>query len=156
MELPVHPVSPTGKRSAARVHVHKRAMRIASDRDLLFIILSVSMTRRLLFEFVWLPTFERTSKGLLSEEDRRAIEARLCANLEAGAIIRRTGGFRKLRHALEGGGKSGGARVIYFADQECERVYMILAYGKGAKETLTRAEENELSKLATQLENEEC
>jgi hypothetical protein len=26
-----------------------------------------------LFEFVWLPTFERTAKGLLSEEDKRTI-----------------------------------------------------------------------------------
>lgn len=57
---------------------------------------------------------------------------------------------------MEGGGKSGGARVIYFPDEECERVYMILAYAKGAKETLTRVEENELRELATQLETEEC
>lgn len=114
------------------------------------------MTQEVLFEFVWLPTFERTSKKLLTEEDRRAIEGVLCDNLEAGALIRRTGGFRKLRHALEGRGKSGGVRVIYLPDELCERVYMILVYAKGAKETLTREEENELRRLATELRNEEC
>jgi hypothetical protein len=114
------------------------------------------MTQQVLYEFVWLPTFERTSKKLLTEEDRRAIETVICEDLEAGPLIRRTGGFRKLRHALEGGGKSGGARVIYLPDEVCERVYMILVYAKGAKETLTREEENELRNLATELKNEEC
>lgn len=114
------------------------------------------MTEQMLFEFVWLPTFERTSEKLLTEEDKRTIEAELCEDFEAGAVIKRTGGFRKLRHALEGGGKSGGARVIYFPDQECGRVYMILVYAKGAKGTLTREEENALRKLATELKNEDC
>lgn len=114
------------------------------------------MTRQVLFDFVWLPTFERTSKKLLTEYDRDAIERLLCEDLEAGALIQRTGGFRKLRYALRGGGKSGGARVIYLPDESCERVYMILVYAKGAKETLTREEENELRRLATELRNEEC
>jgi hypothetical protein len=114
------------------------------------------MTDARLVEFVWLPTFDRTSKRLLGEEDRRALEAELCRDLDAGDLIKRTGGFRKLRHPLEGGGKSGGVRVIYFPDEPCGRVYMILAYGKGKKETLTRAEENELRKLATDLKNEDC
>ena len=114
------------------------------------------MTREVLFEFVWLPSFDRTSKKLLTGEDRRAIEGALRADLEAGALIRRTGGFRKLRHASEGRGKSGGVRVIYLPDEPCERIYMILVYAKGAKETLTRQEENELRRLATELRNEEC
>jgi hypothetical protein len=114
------------------------------------------MTQEILFEFVWLPTFERAAKKLLSDEDRRAIERTLCDDLEVGALIQRTGGFRKLRYALEGGGKSGGARVIYLPDEPCERVYMILVYAKGVKETLTRKEENELHTLATELRDEEC
>jgi hypothetical protein len=114
------------------------------------------MTSEQLFEFVWLPTFERTSKKLLDEDDRREIEATLCGSLEVGDLIKRTGGFRKLRHAVEGRGKSSGTRVIYFPDEECGRVYMILAYGKGEKATLTQREENELRKLATELKNQEC
>jgi hypothetical protein len=114
------------------------------------------MIHHRLVEFVWLPTFERTSKGLLAEDDRRAIEAELCRDLQAGALMKRTGGFRKLRHALKGSGRSGGVRVIYFPDERCGRIYMILAYGKSRKETLTREEENQLRKLATHLKNEAC
>lgn len=107
-------------------------------------------------EFVWLPAFERSARKLLNEEDRRAIEARLCDQPEAGAVIRGTGGFRKLRYALEGAGRGRGARVIYYWDEGCERVYMLLVYAKGMRESLTRAETNELSRLARELKKEEC
>lgn len=33
---------------------------------------------------------------------------------------------------------------------------MILVYAKGMKETLTREEENELRRMATELTNEDC
>ena len=46
--------------------------------------------------------------------------------------------------------------MIYLPDEPCERVYMILVYAKGVKETLTRKEENELRSLATELRDEEC
>jgi hypothetical protein len=114
------------------------------------------MTSEALFEFVWLPTFERSAKKLLDEEDRRRIEAQLCRDLGAGGLMERTGGFRKLRHGMEGRGKRGGARVVYFPDVRCGRVYMILAYGKDRKDTLTSREEGELRKLATVLKSEDC
>jgi hypothetical protein len=109
-----------------------------------------------LVEFVWLPTFERASSRLLGEEDRREIEVTLCRDLAAGSLMKRTGGFRKLRHATRGSGKRGSVRVVYFPDERCGRVYMILAYAKGRKEALTRAEENELRNLATKLKPEDC
>lgn len=95
--------------------------------------------------------FERTSKKLLTETDRRSLETELCADLEAGALIARTGGFRKLRYGTPGSGKRGGIRVVYLPDRECGRVYMILACRKGVKDTLTREEENVLRKLASEL-----
>jgi hypothetical protein len=47
-------------------------------------------------------------------------------------------------------------RLIYVPDEECGRVYLILAYRKGKKETLTRGEEKELRRMAVELKNEEC
>jgi len=44
----------------------------------------------------------------------RPIEATLVANPNTGAILVGTGGVRKLRIQLEGGGKRGGARLIYY------------------------------------------
>jgi hypothetical protein len=61
-----------------------------------------------------------------------------------------------LRHPLPGGGKSGGARVIYRPNEACGRVYMILAYAKGTMDNLTREQENELRKLTRELAREDC
>jgi len=108
------------------------------------------------FEFIWLPTFERSVKKLLNEENLRDIEATICHDLEAGDLMQRTGGFRKLRYALTGRGKRGGARIVYLIDEPCERVYMIVAYPKGMKASLTNAEENELRWLAREIKQQEC
>jgi hypothetical protein len=107
------------------------------------------------FEFIWLPTFERSVRKLLDEKDLREIEATICGDLEAGVLMQRTGGFRKLRVASRGRGKRGGARVIYLLDELCECVYMIVAYSKGRKESLTNSEENELRQLARRIKHEE-
>ena len=95
-------------------------------------------------EFVWLPTFERTSKKLLNEEDRRLIEMELCGDSRRETSSSGPAGSGSSVSGRRVAGKSGGVRVIYFPDEECGRVYMILAYGKGKKETLTRREEHEL------------
>ena len=99
-------------------------------------------------EFVWLPTFERTARKLLSDEDRLSIEIQLCEDPTAGELMRRTGGFRKLRCSLPGRGKRGGARVVYLVDHNHDQVFMALAYAKGDKSTLTREEEDELRSIA--------
>ena len=109
-----------------------------------------------LFEFVWLPVFERSARKLLDEQDRRAIEGIICEDLRAGSVVRRTGGIRKLRYAAEGRGKRGGMRIIYLLDEPCERVYLILAYAKGDQETLTKDEERTLRRLARALTQEPC
>ena len=73
-----------------------------------------------------------------------------------GQLIERTGGFRKVRFARPSRreGKSGGARVIYYLLDRRDRIYLLLVYAKGAKNDLTRAEENELRRLASALEAE--
>lgn len=73
-----------------------------------------------------------------------------------GPVIERTGGFRKIRFARPSRreGKSGGTRVIYYYIDRRDRIYLLLMYGKGVKDNLTRAEENELRKLARALEEE--
>jgi hypothetical protein len=114
------------------------------------------MRHQELFEFVWLPTFERSARSLLEEGDRQSIERILCERLDAGSLIRRTGGVRKLRYQLRGRGKRGGARIVYLPDEACGRVYMILAYAKGAKDSLTRTQENELRRLVRELLEESC
>jgi hypothetical protein len=108
------------------------------------------------FEFVSTPTFETAAKKLLTEADRRELELLLLGDPKSGQVIERTGGFRKVRFARPSRreGKSGGTRIIYYLVERRERVYLLLVYSKGAKDNLTRAEENELRKLAKILEGE--
>ncbi|GJG86025.1 hypothetical protein tb265_12060 [Gemmatimonadetes bacterium T265] len=63
--------------------------------------------------FVETPLFASTAKGVLSDAELRAMQDALLDDPQAGAVVRGTGGARKLRVALPGGGKSGGARVLY-------------------------------------------
>ena len=62
--------------------------------------------------------------------------------------------MRKLRVALPGRGKSGGARVIYFYRSKRDRVYLILAYPKSRRESISDAERHDMRKLTKLLEGE--
>ena len=66
-------------------------------------------------------------------------------------VISGAGGFRKARWALQGKGKSGGLRVIYFFLAEPGQVYMAGIYAKSRKENLSAADQNVLAKLAAQI-----
>ena len=50
-------------------------------------------------------------------------------------------------------GKSGSARVIYFLASE-EAIYLVLAYRKSNKATLSDAEKSQLKALTQQLKHE--
>ncbi len=108
-------------------------------------------------EFVATQSFESSAKKLLTEEDRRELELLLMEDPRRGPLIKRTGGFRKVRFARPSRreGKSGGTRVIYYFLDRRDRIYLLLVYAKGVKDDLTRAEENELRKLARALEEEQ-
>jgi hypothetical protein len=62
-------------------------------------------------------------------------------------LIAETGGVRKLRWALSGRGKRGGARVIYYFYNEQLPVFLLAAYGKNEKANLSKAERNAMAKL---------
>jgi hypothetical protein len=78
--------------------------------------------------FIETPIFAAAAKGLLSDAAMRALEAELLENPRAGAAEDKTGGARKIRVALPGRGKSGGARVIYVYVERVARVYYLIAY----------------------------
>jgi hypothetical protein len=57
-------------------------------------------------------TYLAIANKLFSEQQRADIVALVAADAECGDMIRGTGGFRKVRVAGKGMGKSGGARVV--------------------------------------------
>jgi len=61
-------------------------------------------------------------------------------NPEAGNVIRKGGGLRKIRWKAGGRGKSGGVRVIYYWWVSEDQVLMLDIYPKNEKENLSDAE----------------
>ena len=107
-------------------------------------------------EFIRLPSFEKQCDSMgLDEDDIIEIENAVLANPKIGKVMKGTGGVRKFRIALSNNkGKSGGARIVYVDFAVYEKVYFIAAFSKGAKENISKAEQNELKNLVKILELE--
>lgn len=87
----------------------------------------------------------------LTDAEVQEIVAVIAADPEAGAIIAGTGGARKLRHAREGQGKSGGYRTIHYFGGGDIPVFALAIYGKSEKGNLSKAERNELAAILPRL-----
>ena len=61
------------------------------------------------------PTFLRMVEGIWDKSEREAFVTFVSVNPLAGDVIPGAGSLRKVRWKREGVGKSGGARVIYYA-----------------------------------------
>lgn len=94
-----------------------------------------------------LPEYKKRVEKLLSEDENKQIISYLAEHPKAGALMQGTGGVRKLRWAKEGGGKSGGVRVIYYYHSEDIPLFMLSLFGKNEKANLSKAECNVLNKL---------
>ena len=68
-----------------------------------------------------------------------------------GVVIPGAGGVRKFRVGVEGRGKRGGARVIYYFHNERLPVFLLSAYAKGRKENLSKAEQSAMKRLVQAL-----
>jgi mRNA-degrading endonuclease RelE of RelBE toxin-antitoxin system len=91
--------------------------------------------------------FLTDAEDLMPESDRARLVEFIGANPESGDVIPETGGVRKLRWALPGGGKRGGSRVIYFFHNESLPVFLLAMYGKNEKANLSKAERNSMGKV---------
>lgn len=103
--------------------------------------------------FIETPLFTRQIKQIATDEELRVLQKELIAFPDKGDIIQNTGGLRKIRMATGVQGKSGSVRVIYLL-VTTEVIWLVLAYPKNAKDSLTDAEKAELKKLTKILKNE--
>jgi hypothetical protein len=90
----------------------------------------------------------------LEDEDRRRLENEIVNNPQIGAVIRGTGGLRKMRFSFEGRGKSGSSRVLYVDFVVFGRIYLITAYPKSAKENISPAEREIYRKVIEMVKKE--
>ena len=104
-------------------------------------------------EFIETPMFTRQIKQIATDDELKELQKLLIESPDKGDLIRQTGGLRKIRMATGTQGKSGSARVIYFLATE-EIIYLVMAYPKSTKDSLTDAEKSDLKKLTKLLKNE--
>ncbi len=84
--------------------------------------------------------------SLLTDESYRELQNQIVANPEAGDLIPGSQGLRKIRWKVEGRGKRGGMRVIYYLVTR-EEVFLIFAYKKNEQENLTPEQTRKLRQL---------
>jgi hypothetical protein len=97
--------------------------------------------------FVETPVFTAAVTSLLSDEEYRQLQLALLIRPEQGALIRGSGGLRKLRWGARGRGKRGGVRVIYYWHAGEQFLYMLLIYAKSEQDDLTPAQLRVLRRL---------
>lgn len=105
--------------------------------------------------FVELSVFRKRWKELgFNDTDLGFLQNELVVNPTAGAVIKETGGLRKIRFAFNNQGKRGSVRVIYIDFESYKKIFLITAYAKNEKDDLSKAEQNELRKLVTALKHQ--
>jgi len=82
------------------------------------------------------PTFVTEAAKLWSNEERLEFFGWIAGEPEAGAVIKDSGGCRKVRWSRPGTGKSSGVRVIYFTRLAAGELCMLLVYPKSARDTI--------------------
>lgn len=83
-----------------------------------------------MYTIIETPLFAADAKSIWQEDERGEFCAWLAQHPEAGDVIPRTGGCRKVRWARSGMGKRGGTRIIYFNQLENGEIYLLVIYTK--------------------------
>ena len=86
--------------------------------------------------FIETRLFTKLLPKYLSDDEYAGLQQSLISNPEAGDLIRGSGGVRKLRWGLEGRGKRGGVRVIYYLRLQHGQVWMLTLYAKNEAESI--------------------
>jgi hypothetical protein len=97
-------------------------------------------------ELVETSYFTKYITALLDDEPYREFQLRLAADPACGTLIRGGGGIRKIRLALRGRGKSGGARVIYYWAVRENLILSLYAYAKNEAGDLTPKQAAQLAR----------
>lgn len=101
--------------------------------------------------FIETAVFTKYLPDYLSDDDYKDLQRYLLNNPEAGSVMPRTGGFRKLRwnDDRRSKGKRGGLRIIYYWIDQDRQFWMFTLYDKDEMENLTSSQEKQLQQAIT-------
>lgn len=85
----------------------------------------------------------------MSEAEMAAVVDMISATPEAGDVIPGTGGLRKVRIPLQGRGKRGGGRVIYWYYNAGYPAVLMWAFAKNEMSDLSSTQKKQLVNAAT-------
>lgn len=89
-----------------------------------------------MYSFVETRLFTRLVSEYLSDQEYAQLQSKLIENPKAGAVIKGSGGVRKIRWAAPGRGKRGGYRVIYFVRSSKGVIWMLTMYPKNVRDSI--------------------
>ena len=91
--------------------------------------------------------FTRQVIELLLDDEYKKLQSRLVENPQAGSLIRGSGGLRKIRWTIQGRGKRGGIRMIYYWAVKNDIILMLFMYPKSEQDDLTLEQTKILKKI---------
>ena len=94
------------------------------------------------------------ARKVLSETEREELVQMIAGRPDAGVVIQGTGGLRKLRIGLQGRGKRGGGRVIYWFHSLGYPAVLLWVFAKNEASDLTAAQKKLLAAEAAGLLND--
>jgi hypothetical protein len=104
-----------------------------------------------LLSVVETPAYLDKAAKLMSETERAAVIDMIAASPTAGVLIRRTSGLRKIRIPLEGRGKRGGGRIVYWFHSNEYPAVLLWAFAKNEAADLTHEQRGRVMAVADAL-----
>jgi hypothetical protein len=105
------------------------------------------MARTVPLTVIETPEFLSACRKLMDDDERALLVDYLAYNPVAGDLITGTGGVRKLRWGLDGRGKRGGARVVYFFHNADMPLFALTLYAKNERADLSAQDRNDFRRL---------
>jgi hypothetical protein len=101
-------------------------------------------------EFIEATAFTKHVYDYLSDDEYLGLQSFLLQHPESGKVVPGSGGVRKVRWAMSGKGKSGGARVIYYFKRQDDEIWLLTIYSKNEVENIPA---HVLRQIAKEIEN---
>jgi hypothetical protein len=93
-----------------------------------------------LLTIVETPLYLARAERMMSEAEREHVVDTVAADPAGGAVIKGTNGLRKMRIPLQGRGKRGGGRIVYWFHSQRYPAVLMFVFAKGASQDLSSAE----------------